>query len=134
MTWQEAGRAAQDNVRVIIPTGATEAHGQHLPLDVDTHQAAAVATRLAERTGALVAPALPYGYSTMWMGFPGTITLSSETFQQVLVEVCTSLVRHGFYRVILLNGHRPRTEPHATARHGASSTRSTTRCRSRSRP
>jgi creatinine amidohydrolase len=107
LTWQEAGRAAQDNVRVIIPTGATEAHGQHLPLDVDTHQAAAVATRLAERTGALVAPALPYGYSTMWMGFPGTITLSSETFQQVLVEVCTSLVRHGFYRVIILNGHRP---------------------------
>jgi creatinine amidohydrolase len=107
LTWPEAGRAARENRRVIVPAGATEAHGQHLPLDVDTHQATAVAERLAERVGGLVAPALPYGYSTTWMGFPGTVTLSSETFQQVLVEVCSSLVEHGFYRVLILNGHRP---------------------------
>lgn len=107
LTWEEAGQAARENRRVIIPTGATEAHGQHLPLDVDTHQAATVAEKLAERVGALVAPALPYGYSTTWMGFPGTITLSSETFQNVLVEVCSSLVEHGFYRLLILNGHRP---------------------------
>jgi creatinine amidohydrolase len=107
LTWEEAGEAARANRRVIVPAGATEAHGQHLPLDVDTHQAATVAARLAERVGALVAPALPYGYSTTWMGFPGTMTLSSETFQQVLVELCSSLVSHGFYRVLILNGHRP---------------------------
>ena len=107
LTWEEAGEAADANRLVIIPTGATEAHGQHLPLDVDTHQASTVAATLAERVGALVAPALPYGYSTTWMGFPGTITLSSETFQQVVVEVCTSLVKHGFFRLLILNGHRP---------------------------
>jgi creatinine amidohydrolase len=107
LTWEEAGQAVEERRLVIVPTGATEAHGPHLPLDVDTHQAATVALRLAERVGAVVAPALPFGYSTTWMGFPGTITLSSETFQQVLVEVCSSLVQHGFHRLLILNGHRP---------------------------
>ena len=107
LTWEEAGEAAKQNQLVIVPTGATEAHGQHLPLDVDTHQVATVAERLAERVGALAAPALPYGYSTTWMGYPGTMTLSSETYQQVLVEVVSSLVEHGFFRVLILNGHRP---------------------------
>lgn len=107
LTWEEAGQAVQDGKLVIVPAGATEAHGPHLPLDVDTHQAATVAERLAERVGALVAPAIPYGYSTTWMGFPGTVTLQAETFQQVLVEVVSSLVEHGFHRVLILNGHRP---------------------------
>lgn len=107
LTWQEAGEAARADRLVIVPTGATEAHGPHLPLDVDTHQAATVAELLAERVGALVAPALPYGYSTTWMGFPGTITLSTGTYQSVLVEICSSLVQHGFHRVLVLNGHRP---------------------------
>ena len=77
-------------------TGATEAHGKHLPLDVDTHQVATVAERLAARVDALVAPALPYGYATTWMGYPGTMTLSSETYQQVLVELASSLVEKYF--------------------------------------
>jgi creatinine amidohydrolase len=107
LTWEEAGEAALEDRLVIVPVGATEAHGPHLPLDVDTHQATVVAEGLAGRVGALVAPAVPYGYSTMWMGFPGTITLSTQTFQAVLVEICSSLVRHGFRRLLLLNGHRP---------------------------
>ena len=78
-----------------------------MPLDTDTHQADTVARVLAERVGAVVAPALPYGYAEMWMGFPGTMTLSPETFQTVLTEVCGSLVRGGFRRVMILNGHRP---------------------------
>ena len=61
---------------MIVPAGSTEAHGPHMPLDTDTHQADTVARLLAERVDALVAPALPYGYAEMWMGFPGTITLS----------------------------------------------------------
>ena len=107
LTWEEAGEAAEQHQLVIVPTGATEGHGKHLPLDVDTHQVATVAEKLAERVGALTAPALPYGYSTTWMGYPGTMTLSSETYIQVLVEVVSSLVEHGFHRVVILNGHRP---------------------------
>src|SRR5947207_156641 len=107
MTWEEARGAAEEGRLVIVPVGSTEAHGPHLPLDVDTHQADHVANLLAERVGAVVAPALPYGYAVTWMGFAGTITLSAETFQQVLVEVVESLVAHGFRRVMILNAHRP---------------------------
>lgn len=106
-TWREAKTLAKEDRLVILPTGSTEAHGPHMPLDTDTHQADTVARLLAERVGALVAPALPYGYAEMWMGFPGTITLSPETFQTVLAEVCGSLIRGGFRRVMILNGHRP---------------------------
>jgi creatinine amidohydrolase len=107
LTWEEAEEAASRNTLVIIPTGATEAHGPHLPLDVDTHQVAHVAELLARRVGALVAPALPYGYSSTWMHFPGTVSLSTETFQRVLEEICASLLTHGFRRLLILNGHRP---------------------------
>ena len=106
-TWPEAGELAAADRLVIVPIGSTEAHGPHMPLDTDTHQAGEVARLLAERVGGVVAPALPYGYAEMWMGFPGTITLSPETFQQVLVEIGGSLVRQGFRRIWLLNGHRP---------------------------
>lgn len=106
-TWQEAARLVEEDRLVILPIGSTEAHGPHMPLDTDTHQVDTVARRLAERVGAVVAPALPYGYAQMWMGFPGTITLSPATFIDVLAEIGGSLVQHGFRRIMLLNGHRP---------------------------
>lgn len=106
-TWQEAADLVKEDRLVIVPVGSTEAHGPHLPLDTDTHQADTVARRLAERVDGVVAPVLPYGYAEMWMSFPGTITLTHETFQTVLVEVCGSLLRHGFRRLMILNGHRP---------------------------
>ena len=70
-TWQEAQALAEEDRLVIVPVGSTEAHGPHMPLDTDTHQADTVARLLADRVGAVVAPALPYGYAEMWMGFPG---------------------------------------------------------------
>jgi creatinine amidohydrolase len=107
LTWPEARELIADNPLVILPVGSTEAHGPHLPLDVDSHQVGHVAELVAERTNSLVAPTLPYGYATMWMAFPGTITLEADTFQQVLVELVSSVLHHGFKRVMILNGHRP---------------------------
>lgn len=107
LTWWEARDAVAANPLVILPVGSTEAHGPHLPLDVDTHQAGRVAELVAERTGSLVAPTLPYGYATTWMAFPGTMTLQADTFQQVVVELVSSVLAHGFRRVLILNGHRP---------------------------
>lgn len=106
-TWQEAASLVEEDRLVIVPIGSSEAHGPHMPMDTDTHQVDTVACLLAERVGAVVAPALPYGYAQMWMGFPGTITLSPQTFITVLTEIGSSLVRHGFRRIMLLNGHRP---------------------------
>jgi creatinine amidohydrolase len=107
MTWEEAAEAAGAGRLAILPVGSTEAHGPHLPLDVDTHQAGHVAALVAEEVDAVVAPTLPYGYASTWMNFPGTVSLSAETFQQVVVETVGSLVQHGFRRVMILNAHRP---------------------------
>jgi creatinine amidohydrolase len=107
LTWPEAREAIESNVLVILPVGSTEAHGPHLPLDVDSHQVGHIAELVAERTGALVAPTLPYGYATTWMEFPGTMTFQADTYQQVLFELVSSLLEHGFRRVLILNGHRP---------------------------
>ena len=107
MTWEEARDAFAADPLVIIPVGSIEAHGPHLPLDVDAHQAGEVARRLAERVGALVAPTIPYGYASTWMNFPGSFTLSSATFQQVVYEVGSSLLVHGVRQIMILNAHRP---------------------------
>jgi creatinine amidohydrolase len=107
MTWTDAVRAAEAKRLVIIPTGAVEAHGPHLPLDADTHQAETIALLLAERVGALVAPPIVYGYSTTFSSVAGTVSLSAETYQQVVVEVCESLIASGFKRLLVLNGNRP---------------------------
>ncbi|HEV2036780.1 MAG TPA: creatininase family protein [Candidatus Dormibacteraeota bacterium] len=117
LTWKEAAQAAAARTMVIVPTGATEAHGPHLPLDTDAHQVTYVAERLAERVAALVAPTVNYGYSETWMGFAGTMSLSQDVYQSMLTEICGSLLRHGFHDVMLLNGHRPQgTSNDAVAR------------------
>jgi len=107
MTWEEVGDAIDKERMVIVPTGAIEAHGAHLPTDVDTHLAEYMAVRLAERVGAVVAPPIVYGVSKTFEHFRGTISLSIETYQQVVYEVGASLVRQGFGHVMLLNGNRP---------------------------
>ena len=107
MTQMEIGEAIARNCAVIVPTGATEAHGPHMPTDTDTHQAEYIALRLAERIDALVAPPVAYGISKTFEHFPGTISLSIPTYQTMMFEIGAALVRQGFEHIILLNGNRP---------------------------
>lgn len=90
---------------VILPLGATEQHGYHLPLGVDIILAEALATRVAEKTGATVMPAMPFGYSWVWRDAPGSVTVESRTLEDVIVQVAESLARHGVRHVFLINGH-----------------------------
>lgn len=107
MTQMEVADAIKANRAVIVPTGATEAHGPHMPIDTDTHQAEHIALLLAERIGALVAPPVAYGVSMTFEYFPGTISLSIPTYQTMLFEIGAALVKQGVTHVILLNGNRP---------------------------
>jgi len=118
MTQMEVADAIAQKRAVIIPTGATEAHGPHMPIDTDTHQVEHIAVALAERIDALVAPALPYGISKTFEYFAGTISLTIPTYQTLLFEIGAALVRQGFEHLIILNGNRPNgTANDAVARH-----------------
>jgi len=90
---------------VIIPVTALEQHGLHLPLGTDYYSGIERAKLIAARTDVLVAPILIPGQSPYHMGFEGTISLSSETIQKVMVEAAQSLIRHGFKRFLILNSH-----------------------------
>ncbi len=101
-------RAARDAI-VIVPVGSTEQHGPHLPVQVDALLAGEVARRtalrVAEREPVVVAPTVWAGLAEHHMAYGGTITLDLPTFHAVLRCVCDSILRHGFRRILLLNGH-----------------------------
>jgi creatinine amidohydrolase len=107
MTYDEVRAAIDAGKLVIVPTGATESHGPHMPCDTDTHQAEWMAVALAERIDAVVAPPIAYGVSKTFEHFPGTISLSIPTYQQLVYEVGAALIRQGFRQLLILNGNRP---------------------------
>jgi creatinine amidohydrolase len=108
MTREEI-RALAPHAVAVLPTAAIEQHGPHLPICVDRVIAEAVAERSARRAApaatVLVAPALSYGISAHHFPFPGVLSLSPEHFIGVLRDLADSLVRSGFRRIFILNGH-----------------------------
>ncbi len=105
LTWPEVEALLRATDTVIMPFGSIEQHGPALPLGTDTFGAIAVARAAAEESGALCAPILFPALSAHHMHFPGTITLSEDTFRAVVMDAATSLARHGFRRILLSNGH-----------------------------
>jgi creatinine amidohydrolase len=90
---------------VILPVGALEAHGPHLPLTADQIQAEGTARSLAARTGGWVAPTLTYGVCTAARRFPGTVSLSLATLTAVSRELISEFGRNGVRRLLVLSGH-----------------------------
>jgi creatinine amidohydrolase len=105
MTWPEVQDLLTRTDMVIIPVGALEQHGPQGPIGTDFYNGVAEAELIAQHTDVLVAPILMPGNSPYHMGFPGTITLSSETLEKVYFEATQSLIKHGFKRFIFLNAH-----------------------------
>ncbi|HZV96268.1 MAG TPA: creatininase family protein [Candidatus Nitrosocosmicus sp.] len=108
-TWVEARALARDRRAVILlPLGALEEHGPHLPLLVDWLGAEELARRLAPhlaRAGwrPVLAPSLPYGASPLAARWPGTVSLSEATLSRLIVEIVRGLASHGFRRFVLTN-------------------------------
>jgi len=101
-------RRLASNPLVIIPVGALEAHGPHLPLGADQVQAEVTALALAERVDALVAPTLPYGSAPGARRFPGTVSLSIAQLQVHIAGVLSEFARWGVRRILVLSGHGER--------------------------
>ncbi len=93
---------------LVVPLGATEQHGPHLPLGTDTIIAAALASGL----DAVVAPALPYGSSGEHAGFPGTLSIGREALEHLLVELARS---SSCARVLFVCAHGGNAEPLTSA-------------------
>lgn len=113
MTWTEVRDRLPAVDIVLLPTGSIEQHGPHLPLLFDILSATLVCVRAAEQMypRVLVAPPLPFGDASHWLAFPGTISIKAHTMVEVLVDVCDSLARHGFKRVVIVNGHGANINP-----------------------
>jgi creatinine amidohydrolase len=105
-----AHRVRTGSVGVIVPLGATEQHGPHLPLDVDSTIAAAVSSAVAERLASMghdcmVAPVLPFGDSAHHQAFAGSVSLRHEVLVGLLHDVCWSFLGDSFAWVALVTGH-----------------------------
>lgn len=108
MTWPEARQAALDGGRVVLlPVGAIEQHGPHLPVDVDNRIVVWLCNEAARRRPDLIlsVPPIHYGFNEHNMGFPGTITVDFDHFIHYVYDVCRSFVRQGHTRIVLVNGH-----------------------------
>jgi creatinine amidohydrolase len=110
MSGDEVRQALQRTKTILIPCGATEDHGPHLPLGTDCMEAREICRRTAARLDTVgcpvvIGPLIPFGTSSFHMAFAGTVSISSRTLTQLLHEVCMSLYQGGFRNFVLIHGH-----------------------------
>ena len=115
MTRDEARAAFDAGALVVLPTGAIEQHGPHLPLVVDTaavtHVARTGAEHAARQIPVVVTPTMHFGVSHHHLEFAGTLSLTSSIYIQTVCELVRCLHRHGARKVVLLNGHGGNQNP-----------------------
>jgi len=90
---------------VIVPLGAVEEHGPHLPMNTDIFHAYQIAKRTSEIVDVFIAPPLYFGVCRSTAPFPGTIDIRPETLEMLIIDVVSALYRHGLRRIILYSGH-----------------------------
>lgn len=109
MTWLEIQERVKSCDIAVIPLGAMEQHGNHLPVGTDTFQAYEMARRalkqVADDVGAVLLPGVDYGSTTSTRFFPGTVNLSPKILIAYVLALMDGLYHQGFRRFIMVNGH-----------------------------
>ena len=105
LTWLQAEEAFKDKSIALLPVGAIEQHGHHLPLATDYVLAEEIAKRVAEQVNALVLPGIPYGPVYTFRHYAGTIGIRAETLQAIVEDVCRSVKSHGIEIIGVIIGH-----------------------------
>lgn len=113
--WPHVEEYLKSKKTILLPVGSTEQHGPSGLIGIDYLSSEKIAEAVGEKTQTLVAPVLPYGMAVHHMGFPGTMTLSPITYVQVVTELLQSLLKHGFEKIIVINGHGGNIAPITTA-------------------
>jgi len=102
-SWPDAA-AALDGGIAVLPFGALEQHGPHLPLSTDTLTAEAVARGIAERLDAVLLPAVPYGETWNNAGYPGTVSLTPATVTAIAADIARAVTGAGARALVVVNG------------------------------
>ena len=110
-SWVEVRDKLKKPQGIIISTGSTEQHGPIGLIGTDTICSDLIATKVAEKAGMFVAPAIGFTPAEFNMNFPGTISISEQTFKSLLNEVISSLLKHEFKYVFIVNGHGANIDP-----------------------
>jgi creatinine amidohydrolase/Fe(II)-dependent formamide hydrolase-like protein len=108
LSWPQAKLRFKETDTALLPVGAVEQHGRHLPLDVDAWDADHLCREVAQACSdpkPLVLPLIPYGVSYHHQDFPGTLSLSPDTLWRVVYDVGISAARHGIKKLVIVNGH-----------------------------
>jgi creatinine amidohydrolase/Fe(II)-dependent formamide hydrolase-like protein len=109
LTSQQIRELPKDKALVILPIGAVEQHGPHLPVLTDTLIGEATLTRAFERLPAdaqvWLLPPIAYGKSDEHLGMPGTVSISAATLQGLVTDIAASLKLSGFRKLLLFNTH-----------------------------
>lgn len=108
LTWEEAEDRLAETDIALLPVGAIEQHGPHLPLDVDAFDANYLAHRVAQacsRPQPLVLPLVSYGVSYHHQDFKGTLSISNEAMAQFIYDIGMSAARNGIKKLVIINGH-----------------------------
>lgn len=111
LSWVEYQQRLRDeNPVVLIPCGALEQHGPHLPLGTDALLSGAIAQTVAEQINGIVAPVFSYGYKSQpksggGQHFPGTTSLDGSTLSQMMRDVIRELARQGVTNMVVVDGH-----------------------------
>lgn len=104
-SWSKVKEYLKRSNMILIPIGSIENEGNHLPLGLDIHLSQYLCEAVSKKTGCMVGPCLPIGYSKWFMDFPGTISLEHDTLTILIKEYCNCLYKHGFRNFIFINPH-----------------------------
>lgn len=110
-SWEEVSAALDRGLLAVLPVGAVEQHGAHLPLLTDTVLASGVARRVAAGCDALLLPAIAYGDAWTAEAWAGTLSLAPETLRLTVTDIGRGLQRMGIKGLITVNGHFGNREP-----------------------
>ena len=105
MTWIEFGeRLKEEDPVVLLPFASQEQQGPHAPMG-DYMLTERIVDMVAEKSGAIVAPIIPFGYADYFRPFAGGIQFRPETFRAVIEDICENFLNHGLEHIVIMNGH-----------------------------
>lgn len=105
LAWPEFEKQVKKNLAVIVPISPVEEHGPHLPLGTDFIRPLEFLKLASQKIEFLIYPVIPLGHCRATRGFPGTMSLKSETLKSVIQDIVTNLIDHKVKKIIIISGH-----------------------------